>query len=157
MTEKEKEQKALDFYKLIMHVFADITDKEGLIENVNVLIGEDGLFSSGEAKGLECNARWGVFIEGMLSSDSLSILSEKCGIVLSTAHNQRMKPFSPVSNYTRGYFTWGTRKLLSRMQSFTEKKEAFQSLTTTQGTRTVKDRGNREPRNPAQPHHHLLV
>jgi len=31
MTEKEKEQKALEIYQQLMHALADITDKEGVI------------------------------------------------------------------------------------------------------------------------------
>ena len=45
MTEKEKEQKALEIYQQLMHALADIADKEGVIEIVNTLIDENGLSS----------------------------------------------------------------------------------------------------------------
>ena len=161
MSEKEKEQKALEIYQQLMHALADIADKEGVIEIVNTLIDENGLSAPGDGKETVLSAKrkrsgddgevflcprcgssdvvkngsahgksrflckgcgsyfgpttgkvtegssrsskkWDIFIEGMLSGDSLPILSEKCGIALSTAHNWRLKLFSQVSNSTEG-------------------------------------------------------
>jgi transposase-like protein len=160
MTEKEKEQKALEIYQQLMHALADIADKEGVIEIVNTLIDENGLSAPVDGKETVLSAKrgrsdddevslcprcgssdvvkngsahgksrflckgcgsyfgpttgkvtegssrsskkWDIFIEGMLSGDSLPILSEKCGIALSTAHNWRLKLFSQVSNSTEG-------------------------------------------------------
>jgi len=45
---------------------------------------------------------WDAFIEGMLCDNSLPVLSDKCGISLSTAHSWRMKLFSQVSNSVEG-------------------------------------------------------
>jgi transposase-like protein len=47
-------------------------------------------------------AAWDAFVEGMLCDDSLPVLSEKCGISLSTAHSWRMKLFSQVANSVEG-------------------------------------------------------
>jgi len=46
--------------------------------------------------------KWDKFIEGMLCGDSLTILSEKCNISLSTTHSWRMKVFNHVANSTAG-------------------------------------------------------
>ena len=50
MTEKEKEQKALEIYRQLMHELAEIADKEGVIEIVNTLIDENGLSSPVDGK-----------------------------------------------------------------------------------------------------------
>lgn len=50
---------------------------------------------------------WDSFIEGMLCNDSLSILSDKCSISLSTAHSWRMKLFNQVSNSAEGRILMG--------------------------------------------------
>jgi len=45
---------------------------------------------------------WDAFVEGMLCDDSLPVLSEKCGVSLSTAHSWRMKLFCQVANSVEG-------------------------------------------------------
>ncbi len=45
MTEKEKEQKALEIYQQLMDALVDVADKEDVIEIVNTLIDENGLSS----------------------------------------------------------------------------------------------------------------
>lgn len=161
MTEKEKEQKALEIYQQLMHALVDVPDKEDVLDIVNTLIDENGLSSLDGEKGTALSTKrkrpvdgkevpacpkcgcadvlkngsahgksrfrckrcgsffglssgrvtegsslsarkWDIFIEGMLSGDSLPLLSEKCGIALSTAHNWRMKLFSQVANSTEG-------------------------------------------------------
>lgn len=46
--------------------------------------------------------KWDKYIEGMLCNDSLTILSEKCNISLSTAHSWRMKVLTHVANSKAG-------------------------------------------------------
>lgn len=56
---------------------------------------------------LSSDTTWDSFLEGMLCNDSLSVLSEKCDISLSTAHSWRMKLFSQVSNSVEGRILMG--------------------------------------------------
>ena len=160
MTDKEKEQKALEIYQQLINTLEDVSEKAEIINIVNTLIEENGLSPAGEPKAplktsrkksgsesvsmicpkcgsshvgkngsaygksrfrcKDCGAffgttsgkltegtsssdtTWDTFVEGMLCSDSLPVLSEKCRISLSTAHSWRMKLFSQVSNSVEG-------------------------------------------------------
>lgn len=159
MTDKEKEQKALEIYQQLMNTLKDVSEKEKIINIVNTLIEENGLSPDGEPKPSlktskkkaesesvamccpkfgsqhiskngsthgksrfrckDCGAffgltlgkltevtssgkAWDAFIEGMLCGNSLPALSDKCDILLSTAHSWRMKLFSHVSNSVEG-------------------------------------------------------
>ena len=160
MTDKEKEQKALEIYQQLIDTLEDVPEKVEVIDIVNTLIEENGLSPTGEPKAPIKTARkepgtarevpccprcgcgqvvkngssqgkgrfrckgcgaffglssgrlaegssasgkaWDAFVEGMLCGNSLSILSEKCGISLSTAHGWRMKLFSQVANSEEG-------------------------------------------------------
>jgi transposase-like protein len=160
MTDKEKEQKALEIYQQLINTLEDVPEKAEIITIVNTLIEENGLSPAGEPKTSlktsrkkpesesvpltcpkcgsthvgrngsahgksrfrckDCGAffgptsgkltqgshtpdkAWDAFVEGMLCGDSLPVLSEKCGISLSTAHSWRMKLFSQVSNSVEG-------------------------------------------------------
>lgn len=160
MTDKEKEQKALEIYQQLINTLEDVSEKAEIINIVNTLIEENGLSPAGEPKASlktsrkksesesvsmicpkcgsshvgkngsaygksrfrckDCGAffgttsgkltegtsssdtTWDTFVEGMLCSDSLPVLSEKCRISLSTAHSWRMKLFSQVSNSVEG-------------------------------------------------------
>jgi len=160
MTDKEKEQKALEIYQQLINDLEDVSEKAEIINIVNTLIEENGLSPSGEPKAplktsrkksesesvsmicpkcgsshvgkngsaygksrfrcKDCGAffgttsgkltegssssgaAWDAFVEGMLCDDSLPVLSEKCGISLSTAHSWRMKLFSQVANSVEG-------------------------------------------------------
>lgn len=160
MSEKKKEQKALEIYQQLMDSLKDEPDKSEIIKIINNLIEENGLspekqdkdslkaertgghdanpmvvcpkcgslhvVKNGTSHGkrrYRCNdcrvyfgittgkmaeqsaspkKSWDIFIEGMLSDDSLPILADKCKISVSTAHSWRMKLFSQVENSVEG-------------------------------------------------------
>jgi len=160
MSDKEKEQKALEIYQQLIRSLEGVTDISEIVSIVNNLIEENGLspakgdkipiaakrkhgnsdstavvcpscgsthiVKNGSAHGkrrFRCNEcrfyfcttsgkltegssasekTWNVFIEGMLSDDTLPVLADKCHISLSTAHAWRMKLFSQVGNSVEG-------------------------------------------------------
>jgi transposase-like protein len=73
MTDKEKEQKALEIYQQLINTLEDVSEKTDIINIVNTLIEENGLSPSGELKTSLKTAR------KTLGSESVAMVCPKCG------------------------------------------------------------------------------
>jgi transposase-like protein len=81
------------------HCGSHSISKNGSVRGIARLICKDCKKSFGSNYGKvtyqsnHCETKWDKYLEGMVCSDTLLQLSEKCEISLSTAHNWRMKVF----------------------------------------------------------------
>jgi predicted RNA-binding Zn-ribbon protein involved in translation (DUF1610 family) len=73
MTDKEKEQKALEIYQQLINDLEDVSEKAEIINIVNTLIEENGLSPSGEPKAPRKTSR------KKSESESVSMICPKCG------------------------------------------------------------------------------
>ena len=73
MTDKEKEQKALEIYQQLINTLEDVSEKAEIINIVNTLIEENGLSPAGEPKTpLETSRK-------KTESRSVAMVCPKCG------------------------------------------------------------------------------
>ena len=73
MTDKEKEQKALEIYQQLMNTLEDVSEKAEIINIVNTLIEENGLSPAGEPKtSLKASRR-------KSELESITMICPKCG------------------------------------------------------------------------------
>lgn len=73
MTDKEKEQKALEIYQQLVNTLEDVSEKSEILDIVNTLIEESGLSPAGEPKTMLTTSR------KKAASPSVALVCPKCG------------------------------------------------------------------------------
>jgi predicted RNA-binding Zn-ribbon protein involved in translation (DUF1610 family) len=73
MTDKEKEQKALEIYQQLVNTLEDVSEKAEILDIVNTLIEESGLSPAGEPKTMLKTSR------KKAESPSVALVCPKCG------------------------------------------------------------------------------
>ncbi len=73
MTDKEKEQKALEIYQQLINTLEDVSEKSEILDIVNTLIEESGLSPAGEPKTMLKTSR------KKAASPSVALVCPKCG------------------------------------------------------------------------------
>jgi len=73
MTDKEKEQKALEIYQQLINTLEDVSEKSEILDIVNTLIEESGLSPAGEPKTMLTTSR------KKAASPSVALVCPKCG------------------------------------------------------------------------------
>ena len=95
------------------HCGSHLVSRNGSVRGVARLVCKDCKRSFGANYGKvtyqsnHSETKWNKYLEGMVCSDTLEQLSQKCGISLSTAHNWRMKVFRTVMQSEEAIFLKG--------------------------------------------------